>query len=575
MWMLRIDTVKFAYWFADGGDSSTLWPWVTLALSALIIGAYCVIAVNWYFQAKLPSRRAQSRAALSRLRLICLCCGVCGYVFYATEMPWIVWRFYDIALAVFAISTWTFVYQTRGGIRLVDQRLAQVDELERTAARYREMAELLPHIVWTATAHGAIDFSNQRWREYVAGGGGGDAGSSAQKTWLDALHPDEQLDMLARWNSAVAARRPVTLEARLLGAAGAYRTFVIKATPLVQGEAVRWLGACADIEDQKQLAAQKEAAARQRSFFLNALSHDLRAPLHNVLLNAQLLKLFAHPDLAEAAAATPQTPAPAEADAVREQNEAVEMIIENATAAGDLLARLLDFARVGAQDANLTESVPVLPLLHQVSRRFQPMAESKGLCLRIEEAGGTPDPSTPAAAAVLADRQKLERIISNLVDNAIKYTERGEIVLHSPVTLQGGDGETRVVIRVSDTGVGIPAQNVPFLFDEFYQVNNYERDRSKGFGMGLAICKSLARNIDGEVRLGRTGPGGSCFEVLLRPAVQPVLPAVLPAGIGAAGVGAPGVSVRVEPGVGADRGGRPGGSHGDQRDPAPQGLCGV
>src|SRR5439155_1130592 len=187
-------------------------------------------------------------------------------------------------------------------------------------------------------------------------------------------------------------------------------------------EAVKWLGACADIEDQKLLATEKELQARQKSFFLNALGHDLRAPLHNVLLNAQLLKMSADSN--------------GGADRNGVEAESVDMIVENAICDGKL------------------------------------------------------------------------------------------------------------TLRVSDTGIGIPQENVPYLFDEFYQVNNYERDRSKGFGMGLAICKSLARHIGGEVRLAGTGPEGSCFEVTCK---------------------------RVR----ADRGGRPDGEPGDRGDPVESGLCRV
>jgi PAS domain S-box-containing protein len=501
-------------WFARGGGGSyesSWWVWVTFALSALVAAGYCATAVDWYFQDKL-ARRSDSAAAQIRLLLICVCCGTCAYIFYQTEMPWLVWRLYDVALLAFAVSIWSFVIKTRGGLGLVEQRLAQVQELETNATRYREIAELLPHIVWTATAGGHVDFSNQRWREY--------AGDHA--TWIDAVHPDERDRVRRAWKAALESCVPVALEARLRSVAGTWRTFAIKATPIVRGtDAVKWLGACADIEDQKILAAEKEMQARQRSFFLNALSHDLRAPLHNVLLNAELLKMNV------------VTAAPID-------TVCVEMIMENAVAAGDLVAKLLDFARVGAQEYNVTESVAVVPLLNQVARRFQPAAEKKGLYVRVTESAQ----NTREPVFALADRLKLERIVANLVDNAIKYTRAGgvsiELIAHQ--TDQVADAE--FAIRVRDTGIGILPENVPFLFDEFYQVNNHERDRSKGFGMGLAICKSLARHIGASVRLARTGSEGSCFEITLR---------------------------RVR----ADRGGRPGGEAGDRRDPAQAGLCRV
>jgi signal transduction histidine kinase len=342
--------------------------------------------------------------------------------------------------------------------------------------------------------------------------------------------------VLNRWNDAVQTRAAVTLESRLRDAAGAYRAFVIKAAPIIHGDAVKWLGACADIEDQKLLAEQKEMQARQKSYFLNALSHDLRAPLHNVLLNAQLLKM-------SAAARPPLAPENA-ATATATDLESIDMIVENAIAAGDLLAKLLDFARVGAADHNASEPVALAPLLQQVVRRFQPAAEQKGLFIRLAE-----DASWEGSAIeAQTDRHKLDRIVSNLVDNAVKYTQRGGVTLELLATYSGRD-EHGVVLRVQDTGMGIPSDNVPYLFDEFYQVNDYERDRTKGFGMGLAICRSLARHIGGEVRLAHTGPEGSCFEVLLPPAATG--------------------------GIRLDRGGRSLGTAGDRGDPHPPGLCGV
>src|SRR5262249_41726258 len=101
-------------------------------------------------------------------------------------------------------------------------------------------------------------------------------------------------------------------------------------------------------------------------------------------------------------------------------------------------------------------------------------------------------------------------VVGNLVDNAIKYTQHGGVTLE--LLVRAAD----VAVRITDTGIGIPEASAAYLFDEFYQVNNYERDRAKGFGMGLAICKCLAHQIGGDVRLAHSGPDGSCFEVVLK-----------------------------------------------------------
>lgn len=528
------------------------WTFGTMGLSLLLAIGYCVIAVNWYFQLKL-SKYAQAKVALSRLRNICISCAVCGYAIYLTDAPWLLWRAYDVALAVLAYYTWSFVFRMRG-LSLVCERLAQMEELERSAEKYRDIAELLPQMVWTADASGRVDFSNQSWRSYACDG----------RTWVDSIHPDDEQRTLERWRAAVAARRPAKMEVRLRGdlvdgdatpttAGPGYRTFIVNATPIVHGLEVKWLGACADIEEQKLVAAEKEKQAKQKSFFLNALSHDLRAPLHTVLLGAHLLKMSSGAPRDDADTA-----------------ETIDMIADNAVAAGDLVTKLLEFAKAGAQDVNAIEPVALRPMLRQIVGRFQPVGARKGVYVKLNEDGHDSDDDGDGGIVVQTDRHKLERIVSNLVDNAIKYTSAGGVT----VALEEVDG--RLSVSVSDTGAGIPRETVPFLFDEFYQVNNHERDRTKGFGMGLAICRCLASQLGADVRLARTGPEGSCFRVTLGDAdavsvagEQPVNEAGAQRGGANDGNGNSAGDVR------PDRGRRPDRAQGDHADPEEVRLCGV
>jgi PAS domain S-box-containing protein len=443
---------------------------VTTALVAVVALGYAAIAFNWFFQSRL-GYQAEPRAALRHLRAVVLCSAAAGALFALPSTGWSLWPAYAAALAALGAYTWWVAVRMRG-MSLVQARVADAAEAERAAARYREVAEFLPTIVWTADGGGRVDFSNHRWRQYA-----GD-----DHTWLDALHPDDRPAVRRWWADALAAGLAVSREARLRAADGAYRTFLINATPSrTDGGAVRWFGACADVEDQKRTDAEREAQAKRKAFFFNALSHDLRAPLNNVVLNAELLKMSVsdNPDV----------------------NESAETVVENARAAGDMVAKLLEFARAGSQVRNDLSPVRLDDLLQQVGRRFYPIAAAKRLTLRVLGA---------AAVEVHTDRLKLERIISNLVDNAIKFTPAGGITLELH-----HHGPSGVSVHIADTGVGIPEQDVPHLFDEFYQAHNHEPDRNKGFGMGLAICRSLARQIGGDVRLARTGPTGSCFEVLV------------------------------------------------------------
>ena len=361
--------------FTPGTPGDLRWAWLTVALSAVVVVGYAVIAFNRYFQAKLD-RRADTRAASLRLINIFACCCVCGVVFYATDMAFGLWRLYDLVLLCVALYAWSFVVRTRA-LSLVDARLARVDELERTA------------------------------------------------------------------------------------------------------------------EQQRALVAQKEEQAKQKAFFLNALSHDLRAPLNIVALNAHLLKTTAR-DQAEA--------------------ESAKLIIENAVTAGDLVAKALELAKADAQDRNVVERVAVADVIHQVLRRFAPVAEQKALSLQ---------PAEIDDVELLTDRMKLERIVSNLVDNAIKFTDRGGVVIEAKA-LEGA-----TVVRVTDTGVGIRPDIAPHLFDEFYQGPAGSGGGREGFGMGLTICRFLARQLGGDVRLARTGTEGSCFDLIL-PSTLPTKEAARP-----------------------------------------------
>lgn len=233
------------------------------------------------------------------------------------------------------------------------------------------------------------------------------------------------------------------------------------------------------IEERLADEADKQRAVQRKLFFFNALSHDIRSPLSNIVLTAELAKR------------KPQLLA-----------DSATRIIESARDASDLLGKLLDFAKMDARDENQVTTVCLPSMLAHLVRRFERIAAAKGLTLRLD--------CDAQQGEVASDRTKLERVIGNLVDNAIKYTNAGG------VTLSLERVRNEFVVKVEDTGIGIPACHVDSLFDAFYQVDNADADRSKGFGLGLSICQNLARQVNSEIRLAHTGDAGSCFELVVR-----------------------------------------------------------
>ena len=208
---------------------------------------------------------------------------------------------------------------------------------------------------------------------------------------------------------------------------------------------------------QAELAREEAVQANiSKSKFLAAASHDLRQPLH-------ALGLFV--DALESRITYPET------------RNIVDNIRISTDALCDLFNSLLDISKL---DAGVLEARPVdfnlSGLLKRIQIDFNEPANVKFLNLRIVD----------CAFIIRSDPTMLERILRNLVSNAIHYTAQGDVLLECH---RLGD---RVSIEVHDTGMGVATKELENIFDEFYQIENPERDRRKGLGLGLAIVKRLS-----------------------------------------------------------------------------------
>lgn len=234
---------------------------------------------------------------------------------------------------------------------------------------------------------------------------------------------------------------------------------------------------------------EAEEANGRKTRLLAAVSHDMRSPLNAITLTAEVIRLTAEdPDLA--------TKVPGLAQRLQ----------ANATALGDLVAALLDISALESGRVALHESeFPLNELLVGECGRLLPLAQAKRLAL-------TAEPVAPAVR-LRADRVKLTRVIGNLVTNAVKFTEAGGVTLSAGLTPEGA-----VVVRVHDTGPGIPAASLERIFDEFAQLGDSGRDPAKGWGLGLAICRRLVELMGGAITVASQPGRGSVFSVLLPPA---------------------------------------------------------
>lgn len=245
-----------------------------------------------------------------------------------------------------------------------------------------------------------------------------------------------------------------------------------------------------DVREERQKAHElrdalnrAEQATRLKSEFLANMSHEIRTPLNGVLGMAQVL---AHTDL---------TPS---------QFEQVATILDSGKTLMSILNDILDLSKI---EAGKLEVTPVAgDLRHKLSRMIKlhaATAEEKGLNLQLFI-----DPSVPSRLRF--DPVRVRQCVANLVSNAIKFTEKGDVmvVVTSEPAEQGGK---RIIVHVSDTGVGIPAEKMDRVFETFAQADGSTTRRFGGTGLGLPITRKLARMMGGDVTVVSEPGRGSVF----------------------------------------------------------------
>lgn len=242
-----------------------------------------------------------------------------------------------------------------------------------------------------------------------------------------------------------------------------------------------------DLRTQKEAA---EEATRTKSRFLAAASHDLRQPSHALGMIAARLMEFPHSE---------------------EEAKVIVHLSEAIRTQQDLLESLLDVAQLEAHAINASVGpLAVMDILAPQMNAWQAQAQAKKLDFRLRR----------TSLWVQSDRALLTRMLLNLVHNALRYTERGGVL----IACRQIRSSKLVRIEVWDTGVGIASQHHDEIFKEFFQVSNCERDRSKGLGLGLGIVERAAHLLGHTVRVKSVLGRGSCFSIEL-PLATPTTPA--------------------------------------------------
>jgi signal transduction histidine kinase/CheY-like chemotaxis protein len=230
------------------------------------------------------------------------------------------------------------------------------------------------------------------------------------------------------------------------------------------------------VESLRREKAAAELANTAKSRFLAAASHDLRQPVHALSLFVAAMR-------------------PRQMD--DEARSLLDHVDGSVRAMSGLFGGLLDISRLDAGVVEINRMpFAIQPLIDRVCRDYSSEAAAKSVYLSVRR----------SSAVVQSDPLLLERILRNLIGNAVSYTERGKILV-------GCRRGAMLRIQVCDTGPGIPMHEHEHIFQEFYQLDNPERDRTKGVGLGLAIVKRLTALLDHSLTLRSTVNRGSVFTI--------------------------------------------------------------
>ncbi|HEY9421286.1 MAG TPA: PAS domain S-box protein [Thermoanaerobaculia bacterium] len=366
--------------------------------------------------------------------------------------------------------------------RDITERRQAEEALRASEQRFRTLTAYAPVGIFLTDRNGDCLFVNECWCEM--------AGLSPEEArgqgWASALHPEDRERVSQEWYAAAEEGRPFLSEYRFRTPQGKVTWLQGRAVRLLNraGEVSEYIGTLTDITERREAVEALKEADRRKDEFLALLAHELRNPLAPLRNGLQVLRLAA-----------------GDANLIARSRDMMDRQLSHMVR---LIDDLFDISRISRNKMELRRSrVLLADVISNAVETARPAIEAAGHELTVS--------LPPEPVPLNADLTRLAQVFGNLLNNSVKYTERGGQIWLT-ATRDGG----QVVVTVRDTGIGIPAYALPSIFNMFSQVDRSIERSTGGLGIGLALVKGLVEMHGGTVEAASPGEGkGSTFTVRL------------------------------------------------------------
>jgi PAS domain S-box-containing protein len=356
---------------------------------------------------------------------------------------------------------------------ITKNKLAE-EKLRQSEKYFNELANAMSQLVWITQPNGTVVYFNDRIYEYR----GIEELPDGSWKWEGLIHPDDLASTLQEWHIAVSNRSEFVKEQRLQMAGATYRWHLTRIIPFKdeRGYVSKWIGTATDIEEMKQIALRQED-------FISVASHELRTPITSVKAYSQLL-LDRYKDSGDEFLKSALTKLEIQANKMTK-----------------LVTDFLKLTKIEAGKMQVNKEAFIInELVNEIAEDMQLVSINHKII--VEEC---------EPVKVIADRERIAQVLSNFLNNAVKYSPGAEDIIVKCKPGKDSAGNANVTVSVTDKGIGIKPEEHQKIFERFYRARSNGNIPFSGFGIGLYISAEIIQRHGGQIGVESQEGQGSTF----------------------------------------------------------------